>query len=106
MMTSGPVIRLLLRLSGYLEEITVDQSFVMGLTTDAQDAAMVRATINLGQSLGLTVTAEGVENEETADYLAELGCHLAQGYYYSPPVSAADITPWLQSGRQTVVPLQ
>ena len=106
MMTSGPVIRLLRCLSGCLDEIKVDKSFVMGLTTEAQDVAIVRATINLGQSLGLTVTAEGVENQETADYLAELGCHLAQGYYYSPPVSAADITPWLQSGRQTVVPLQ
>ncbi len=82
-----------------VDEIKIDKSFVMGLTTDAQDAAIVRATINLGQSLGLTVTAKGVENEETADYLAELGCDLAQGYYYSRPLPAADITPWLQPGR-------
>ena len=97
-----------------VDEIKIDKSFVMGLTSDIQDAAIVRATIDLGQSLGLTVTAEGVENQETWDYLAELGCDLAQGYYCSRPVPAADIIPWLQpgqqigrhTGRQTVVPLQ
>ena len=83
-----------------VDEIKIDKSFVMGLTTDTQDAAIVRATVNLGQSVGLAVTAEGVENEETADYLAELGCDLAQGYYYSRPVPAGDITPWLQPGQQ------
>ncbi len=45
-----------------------------------------------------------VESQETADYLAESGCDLPQGYYYSRPVPAAEITLWLRSGQQTVVP--
>jgi diguanylate cyclase (GGDEF)-like protein len=69
-----------------IDVLKVDRSFVDGLGTSQQDAAIVQGIIALAQSLGLTVTGEGVETAEQADYLRRLGCDLAQGYYYSKPL--------------------
>ena len=57
----------------------------MQMNADANDFMIVRATIDLGKNLGLRVVAEGVEDRETFDRLADLGCDEAQGYYISPP---------------------
>jgi len=59
------------------------------------DAVIVRSTIDLARNLGLQVVAEGVETEQAWDELSELGCTLAQGYYLSRPVPAADLTEWM-----------
>jgi EAL domain-containing protein (putative c-di-GMP-specific phosphodiesterase class I) len=58
---------------------------------------IVRSTIDLARNLGLQVVAEGVETEQAWDELSELGCTLAQGYYLSRPVPAAELTEWLRS---------
>ncbi|MGE0826491.1 MAG: putative bifunctional diguanylate cyclase/phosphodiesterase [Candidatus Binatia bacterium] len=79
-----------------LNTIKIDKSFVKGLTTDENDAAIVRATIQLGHNLGLSVVAEGVEDQETWDALAHLGCDIVQGYFLSRPVPAADFARWLR----------
>jgi diguanylate cyclase (GGDEF)-like protein/PAS domain S-box-containing protein len=78
-----------------VDEIKIDKSFVMGMATSAGDAAIVRATIDLGHNLGMQVVAEGVDNEWTCKILTELGCDLAQGYYLSPPLPAAQLVEWL-----------
>ncbi len=78
-----------------VDEIKIDKSFVMGMATSAGDAAIVRATIDLGHNLGLQVVAEGVDNEWTCKILTELGCDLAQGYYLSPPLPAHELVEWL-----------
>ena len=78
-----------------VDEIKIDKSFVMGMATSAGDAAIVRATIDLGHNLGMQVVAEGVDNEWTCKILTELGCDLAQGYYLSPPLPAAQLVDWL-----------
>ena len=57
---------------------------------------IVRSTIDLARNLGLQVVAEGVETEEAWHQLNELGCTLAQGYYLSRPVPAAELTDWLR----------
>ena len=88
-----------------VDEIKIDKSFVFGITSDAQDAAIVRATIDLGQALGLTVTAEGVESQETSECLTAWGCEVAQGYYYSRPMPAADMLSWIHAQRGKIVPL-
>jgi EAL domain-containing protein (putative c-di-GMP-specific phosphodiesterase class I) len=85
---------------GYLkqlpaDELKIDRSFVRDLARSDQDAAIVRAAIELGHSLGLTVVAEGVEDEQTWDQLVLLGCDVAQGYYMAKPLTAADLDSWL-----------
>ena len=75
--------------------IKIDRSFVMNMEHDASDAVIVRSTIELGRSLGLTVVAEGVETAANWAELKRLGCELAQGFYLSRPVPAAQIAPLL-----------
>jgi diguanylate cyclase (GGDEF)-like protein/PAS domain S-box-containing protein len=78
-----------------IDEIKIDKSFVMGMTHNDADAAIVRTVIDLAHNLGKQVCAEGVEDEETWHRLRDLGCDLAQGYWISRPVSAAPLMAWL-----------
>ena len=78
-----------------IDEIKVDRSFVMHLPTAVGDAVIVRSTIELAHNLGLTVVAEGVEDEATLEILAEDGCDSAQGYLFSRPCAADELTTWL-----------
>ena len=78
-----------------IDEIKIDKSFVMGMTTSDADAAIVRTVIDLAHNLGKQVCAEGVENEEVWRMLAELGCDLAQGYWISRPAPAEELMQWL-----------
>ncbi len=78
-----------------IEEIKIDRSFVMQMHVDANDFTIVRATVDLGKNLGLRVVAEGVEDLQTFDRLAEFGCDEAQGFYISKPMSAIEFTRWL-----------
>jgi diguanylate cyclase (GGDEF)-like protein/PAS domain S-box-containing protein len=68
--------------------IKIDQSFVKGLGKVAEDTAVVRMIIELAHTLGLEVIAEGVETEEQATLLKEMGCDVAQGYHFSKPLPA------------------
>jgi diguanylate cyclase (GGDEF)-like protein len=69
-----------------VDELKIDRSFVLGMTTTPQDAVLVRTAIDLGHNLGLTVVAEGVEGAEQVHALRELGCDIAQGYHYARPM--------------------
>jgi len=66
-----------------LNKLKIDRSFVAGLPADTQDAAIVRSVIVLGQSLGLTVLAEGIERPEQMEFLQRNHCQLGQGYLFS-----------------------
>ena len=79
-----------------VNEIKIDRSFVMNMAESDNDAVIVRSTIDLGRNLGLQVVAEGVETERAWEELNELGCTLAQGYYLTRPVPAAELTEWLR----------
>jgi diguanylate cyclase (GGDEF)-like protein len=74
-----------------VDVIKIDKSFVMDMAIDASDAAIVRSTIDLAHNLGLRVVAEGVESHQSWRRLTELGCDLAQGFYVSRPLPAADL---------------
>jgi EAL domain-containing protein (putative c-di-GMP-specific phosphodiesterase class I) len=78
-----------------IDEIKVDKSFVMGLTSSDADAAIVRTVIDLAHNLGKQVCAEGVENEATWQALKDLGCDLAQGFWIARPMPAEDLMQWL-----------
>ena len=81
-----------------VSEIKIDRSFVMGMTTDDNDAVIVRAIIDLAHNLGYQVVAEGVEDKDTLDILEILGCDIAQGYYVSPALSKTELAEWLARG--------
>jgi diguanylate cyclase (GGDEF)-like protein/PAS domain S-box-containing protein len=73
-----------------LDQLKIDQSFVRDVLTDANDAAIARTIVALGQTLGLEVIAEGVETADQRDFLAQNGCHAYQGYLFSKPLAAEE----------------
>jgi diguanylate cyclase (GGDEF)-like protein len=77
-----------------VDEIKIDRSFIIGLA-DGEDDTLVRCMIDLAHNLGLTVVAEGVENEQVFDQLAELECDAAQGYFIKKPAPAVDTADWI-----------
>jgi diguanylate cyclase (GGDEF)-like protein len=84
----------------YLRELPIDQlkldrSFVLPMSEDPRAAAIVRSTIELAHSLGMTLVAEGVEDEATAGQLAQSGCDESQGFYFSKALPAAELEHWL-----------
>jgi diguanylate cyclase (GGDEF)-like protein len=78
-----------------LDEVKIDRSFVMGMSEDTNDAAIVRSTIDLARHLGLEVVAEGVESEAIMRDLADLSCDVAQGFFLSRPLPASELGEWL-----------
>jgi EAL domain-containing protein (putative c-di-GMP-specific phosphodiesterase class I) len=69
-----------------LDGLKIDKSFVLDLLADTSDAAIVGSTISLSRQLGLSVIAEGIENQATADMLVGMGCEEGQGYFYGRPM--------------------
>ncbi|WP_445501378.1 sensor domain-containing protein [Microvirga sp. G4-2] len=74
-----------------VDHIKIDHSFITDLEQDPDDAAIVGAVVSLGGSLGLQVTAEGVETEGQVWRLREMGCHNAQGHFYAEPMAASEV---------------
>jgi diguanylate cyclase (GGDEF)-like protein len=95
---------------GYLKrlpvsELKIDKSFVIDMLNDANDAAIVRSTIELGHSLGLRVAAEGVENDETWTRLREQRCDTAQGMFFGAPMPMPRLLAWIdeqESGAKLI----
>ena len=78
-----------------VHELKIDKSFVQRLEHDSDDQIIVRSTIDLAHNMGLSVVAEGIEDEFSLFWLAKHKCELAQGYFISKPKPAAELTPWL-----------
>ena len=73
-----------------LDQLKIDRAFVREIPNDSTVCAIARAIVSLGHIMGLSVIAEGVENNEQLEYLARLGCHAFQGYLFSRPVPAEE----------------
>jgi diguanylate cyclase (GGDEF)-like protein len=77
-----------------VDMIKIDQSFVADMMRSRDSATIVHSTIDLAHNLGLTVVAEGVEDQATFDVLADWGCDIAQGYCISRPIPADQFQAW------------
>jgi len=91
------------------DKLKIDQRFVRDLPGDKDDAAIARAVIALGLSLGFRVVAEGVETVDQEQFLKGEGCHQGQGYLYARPMPADDFEQWMRarripSGRIAIAP--
>jgi diguanylate cyclase len=85
-----------------LTELKIDRSFVINIMNSENDAAIVKATINLAHNLGLLATADGVESMEIMAKLKDYGCDMAQGYYLNKPLSVTDFNKWMNSSEWRV----
>jgi diguanylate cyclase (GGDEF)-like protein len=74
-----------------IDTLKIDRAFVRDMASDTSDAAIVRAIVGVAKSLGLMLVAEGIESAEQLECLRKLGCECGQGFYFSPPVSAAAV---------------
>jgi len=86
-----------------VHELKIDRSFVQGLESDAEFAHVVRSAIDMGHGLGLKVVAEGIETENAAARLRELGCDIAQGYLYAKPMPLTAFESWLEGKERVAV---
>jgi EAL domain-containing protein (putative c-di-GMP-specific phosphodiesterase class I) len=75
--------------------LKIDTAFVQDVATDPECRLIVKSVIDLAHGLGLTTTAEGVEDEPTLALLRDLGCDYAQGFLMAQPLAPADLAPWV-----------
>ncbi|MEL0169147.1 MAG: EAL domain-containing protein [Pseudomonadaceae bacterium] len=84
-----------------VQDLKIDKSFVLQLTDNGDDAVIVRSTIELAHNMGLKVIAEGIENAQALNWLRERHCDVAQGYFISRPLAAAELERWMVETRGT-----
>jgi EAL domain-containing protein (putative c-di-GMP-specific phosphodiesterase class I) len=87
-----------------VSELRVDRSFVMGMLRQTDDEVLVRSLVDLGHNLGLTVVAEGVEDQATLDALAQVGCDVVQGFHLGRPMPVAGFDDWMRSRSCPTLP--
>lgn len=79
-----------------VDEIKIDRSFVMNMGNSENDASIIRATVGLANDLGLSVVAEGVEDQTSKEQLKQMGCQIAQGYHIYKPASADEVCKFIE----------
>ena len=87
-----------------IDVLKIDKTFVDGVLADRNDAAITRAVIGLGRSLGMAVVAEGVETREQLDFLRQNGCDGIQGYLLSPPLPPGETLRFRKAGHTPLFP--
>ena len=80
-----------------MQEVKIDRSFVIDLLSSSRDREIAASIIDLSHRLGVEVTAEGVEDEQTASLLADMGCDHIQGFLYSKALPPADFVTWVRA---------
>ena len=84
--------------------LKIDRSFITDVTTDPDNAAIVKAVVAMSKQLRLSVVAEGVETEAVHQFLREIDCEEAQGYYFSRPIGADEFIAWLSANHAANAP--
>ena len=87
-----------------VNSLKIDRGFISELHSGSNEAAVVRAIILLGKSLGKAIIAEGIETEEQLEQLREMGCEVGQGYHLSRPLPAELIDKMLRSMAAPAAP--
>ena len=89
-----------------IDEVKIDKSFVLGMSTSQSESFIARSIIELAHNLGLRVVAEGVEDELTRNLLAEMGCDKLQGFLVSRPLPDERLEKWIlaRTGVRSAVP--
>ena len=82
-----------------IDKLKIDRSFVSDMLSDPTNLAITKAIIGLGHTIGLRVTAEGVEHEEELCILQSVACDEVQGYYFAKPMPAGEFVQWLAAAR-------
>lgn len=82
-----------------VDKLKIDRAFVNDISNNANEGSIAKMIVQLGQNLGLSIIAEGVETRDQANTLLTYGCHLAQGYFYSKPLSKQDLHQWMAEQR-------
>ena len=82
-----------------VDKLKIDRAFVNDIRLDTNEGSIAKMIVQLGQNLGLSIIAEGVENKMQADTLISFGCHLAQGYFYAKPLTRDDLHTWLKEKK-------
>ncbi|WP_176556166.1 sensor domain-containing protein [Rubellimicrobium rubrum] len=83
-----------------IDNIKIDRSFVADLNGDARTTPILRAITTLGQDLGISITAEGIETPWQADRLQTMGCHEGQGFHFGAPLDAFEVCDFISANRQ------
>jgi EAL domain-containing protein (putative c-di-GMP-specific phosphodiesterase class I) len=91
----------------YLEQLPIDvlkvaKPFVDGLGSGAGEGAVARAIVDLARALDLDTVAEGIEHEQQAERLLELGCRLGQGFHFAHPMEADAVAQWLRAAAREI----
>ncbi|MBI3284959.1 MAG: EAL domain-containing protein [Burkholderiales bacterium] len=84
-----------------VDKLKIDRAFVNAIQKNSSEGSIAKMIVQLGQSLGLSIIAEGVESEMQANTLLSYDCHLAQGYLYAKPLTREDLQVWM--GQQTLL---
>ena len=84
----------------HVNELKIDKSFVMDMTSNADNLQILEGVMALANTFDIPVIAEGVESIAHGEILLELGCRYAQGYVISRPMPAAEVAPWIDSWQQ------
>jgi len=84
-----------------IDRLKIDRSFIARMRRDGKEASLVQSMISIASQLGLDVVAEGVETEEQLQMLRELGCSMAQGYWFSTPCRPKELRAYIEAGRRS-----
>ena len=85
-----------------VDELKIDRTFIANLISDRTDAVIVKSALDLGHNLGLSIVAEGVEDEATLDALMELGIDVVQGFHVGKPMPESHIRQWIERRADTL----
>lgn len=84
-----------------IDMLKIDKSFIADVFTNPDDASIVQSVISLGLNMNMKIIAEGIETHSQLIFLKERNCDIGQGFYFSHPMSAKDMTKFLQSGMHS-----